>query len=258
MFDNDAYVHVPICQSAIESEDAFNNFKTDRSFTTILEHTADSFSRMFLNRIISDYNNEFNLIDWNKVSENDSIGGPELLEYPQIPGQIKFFSPSTIAYVFKALDILQHIKNSNLNDIDILEIGAGYGGQCKMIIDFAPLFDINIKSYLMIDLYWPNKLQEKYLNHLGYSDKLKFISYEDLYENKVDFPHYDYLISIYALSEFSSITQNFYLDKLNNPKNYYLVWNSPSISDIFLLADIEEESPRTGPFNTLIRSKVRA
>jgi len=46
-----------------------------------------------------------------------------------------------------------------LDDAKIVEIGGGYGGQCKIIYDcFEPI------SYLMIDLGELLKLQEKYLN----------------------------------------------------------------------------------------------
>ena len=142
MYDLSAYVHVPVCELAVKEKESFNTFKRDSYFTTILEHTLEEFSRQFLSRALSEYADKINLINWEKVAENDLT---VLTEYPEIPSDNKLFSPSTIAYVFKALDILQHMKDSSLNNINILEIGAGYGGQCKMILDLAPLFDIQNK-----------------------------------------------------------------------------------------------------------------
>lgn len=257
MFDSSAYVHVPVCELAVCNDEYFNSFKSDRSFTTILEHTSEEFSRSFLSRAIVEYKDKINLIDWDKVSENDSVGTPILLEYPEIPCNNKLFSPSTIAYVFKALEILQHMKDSSLNNLDVLEIGGGYGGQCKMVIDLAPLFDININSYTLIDLYWPNELQRKYLENLGYTDKIKYFSYEELRDDDVKIPPFNYLISIYALGEFMPEVQQFYVDKMVSFPYHYLVWNTPQIHERFLLSDIEEERPRTGPFNVLIKSKVK-
>jgi hypothetical protein len=255
LFDLDAYVHVPVCEDAINSENTFNNFKSDKRFTAILEHTAPEYSQIFLQRMIEEYPDEFSLIDWDKVRENDSVGGPFLLEYEHVPSNNKLFSPSTIAYTFKALEILDHIKKSNLNNVKIIEIGAGYGGQCKSILDLAALFDIQIESYTLVDLYWPNQLQKKYLNNLGYVDKLTFISYEDLLEGE-ELPEFDYLISIYALAEFSDNVKQFYIDKIKNFRYHYLVWNTPSVHEKFLLSDIEEERPKTGPYNSVIKSKV--
>lgn len=257
MYDLSAYVHVPVCELAVKNDESFNTFKRDNYFTTILEHTLEEFSRRFLSRALSEYSDKINLINWEKVAENDLIGSPVLTEYPEIPGENKLFSPSTIAYVFKALDILQHMKDSSLNNINILEIGAGYGGQCKMIIDFAPLFDINIKSYTLVDLYWPNELQKKYLGSLGYTKNIKYISYEKLSDNEEVLPEFDYLISVYALGEFMPDVQQFYIDKMINFAYHYLVWNAPNIHESFLLSDIEEESPRTGPYNVVIKSKVK-
>lgn len=257
MFDLSAYVHVPVCESAVHNENDFNSFKRNDYFTTILEHTSEDASKMFLFRLINEYADKVNKIDWKKVSENDSLGGPTLIEYPDIPSKNKLFSPSTIAYVFKAIDILQHMKKSKLNTVDVLEIGGGYGGQCKMVIDLAPLFDINVNSYTLIDLYWPNELQRKYLETLGYTDKINYIAYEDLRDSDIKLPKFDYLVSIYALGEFMPEVQQFYIDKMNPLPYHYVLWNTPHIHEKFLLSDIEEERPRTGPFNVLIKSKVK-
>ena len=256
MFDLSAYVHVPVCESAVRNEEDFNSFKRDEYFTTILEHTSEDASRVFLSRMINEYADKVNKIDWGKVSENDSLGNPVLLEYQEVPSENKLFSPSTIAYVFKALDALQHMKNSGLNSVNILEIGGGYGGQCKMILDLSPLFGIDIDSYTLIDLYWPNELQRKYLETLGYENNINYISYEELRDYDVKIPKFDYLISIYALGEFMPDVQQFYIDKMNRFPYHYVLWNTPQIHERFLLSDIEEERPRTGPFNVLIKSKV--
>lgn len=257
MFDLSAYVHVPVCESAFYNDDDFKSFKRNNHFTTILEHTSEDASRVFLSRIFNEYPDKVNEINWDKVAENDSLGSPILIDYQDIPSKNTLFSPSTIAYVFKALDILQHIKSSGLNSVDILEIGGGYGGQCKMIIDLSILFNININSYTLVDLYWPNKLQNKYLETLGYTDKINYIAYEDLRDSDIKLPKFDYLVSIYALGEFMPEVQQFYTDKMNPLPYHYVLWNTPHIHEKFLLSDIEEERPRTGPFNVLIKSKVK-
>lgn len=255
-----AYVHVPVCQKAVEDKNIFESFKKDSNFTTILEHTDEQYSHIFMQRIINEYRDYINKINWNLVKENDAIGTAHLVEYSELSNSVKLdnylFSPSTVAYIFKALDVLNHVKKSELNNIHILEIGAGYGGQCKILFDLADIFNVNIKKYTLVDLYWPNQLQKKYLNTLGYKDRVEFISYEQLLEDNSSLPEFDYLISIYALGEFNSDTQQFYIDKINNLKYYYLVWNTLSIHERFLLGDIEEEYPKTGPHNVVIKSRT--
>lgn len=259
MFDISAYVHSPVCEDAVKNNNTFNTFKSDPQFTTILEHTSVQNSHQFMNQIIEMYSEYAKLINWGLVKQNDLLGSAYIIEYPQLSNVIDlddyFFSPSTVAYAFKSLDILNHIKRSKLNSVDILEIGAGYGGQCKMIFDMAELFDIKIKSYTLVDLYWPNKLQEKYLKELGYLNRIQFISYESLVEGK-DLPDFNYLISIYALGEFTEETQQFYIDKMDNFTYHYLVWNTHKIQEQFLLSDIEEETPKTGPYNVVIKSRT--
>jgi len=259
MFDTSAYIHSPVCEDAVKNNHVFNTFKSDPKFTTILEHTSVENSHQFMNQTIDLYGEYAKLIDWELVKQNDLLGSAYIVEYPQLSNIVKLddylFSPSTVAYVFKALDILNHIKNSKLNSVDILEIGAGYGGQCKMIFDMSKLFNIEINSYTLVDLHWPNKLQEKYLKELGYSNKIQFVSYESLVEG-IPLPKFNYLISIYALGEFTKETQNFYIDKMNKFPHHYLVWNTPDIQESFLLSDIEEERPKTGPYNTVIKSRI--
>ena len=64
-----------------------------------------------------------------------------------------------------------------------------------------------------MDLYWPNMLQKKYLEELGYSKNINFISYENLLDGETP-PSFNYLISVYALGEFTKETQQFYIDKM--------------------------------------------
>lgn len=256
MFSTDIYVHVPVCIEAVDNDEVFNTFKRDTNFTVILEHTSEEASRVFLHRILNEFSDYAKKIDWDKVAENDKLGAPILLEYPDVPSKNKLYSPSTIAYAFKALDILRHMKDSSLKNVNILEIGAGYGGQCKMIFDMAPLFDVNIESYTLVDLYHPTKLQKKYLSKLGYTDKIFYQAFELLEDGRVTLNKFDYLISIYALSEFTQRIRDVYLNLLGSDYKYYILWNTPAAYDVYADSIIEQEYPKTGPFNVLIKSKV--
>lgn len=255
MSDLDPYVHVPVCREALVNEDVFNTFKSNSSFTTILEHTNEGYSFIFLERIKNEFPDLFNKIDWDKISENDLIGSPHLVNYPDIPTENKMFSPSTIAYTFKALDILRHMDSLKIKEVKVLEIGAGYGGQCKILFDLAGLFKIKIKSYTMVDLYYPSKLQEKYLTSLRYVDNVYYQQFEHLKDSSQILNSFNYLISIYALSEFDKNTREFYTSILGNNYDYYLLWNTSDPYDKFKNSVVEDEYPRTGPVNVLIKSE---
>jgi len=73
------YVHVPVCQEALLNDDTFNTFKSNSSFTTILEHTNEGYSFIFLERIKNelDYlNNQLQKIQESlkKKTESDNFG----------------------------------------------------------------------------------------------------------------------------------------------------------------------------------------
>ena len=112
---NDIYVHTSVCENAVKNENIFNIFKKDSNFTTILEHTQENFSHDFMSQIINIYPEEAKKINWNLVKENDSIGSAQIINYPELSQLIELedynFSPSTVAYAFKALDILYHIES---------------------------------------------------------------------------------------------------------------------------------------------------
>jgi len=260
MVSYEGYVHVPVCKDAVLDETIFNNFKKDVNFTTILEHTSSYNSHIFLNNAIKKYGEYMKKINWKNIMKNDSVGNASLERYDELSAIVTLdnylFSPSTIAYVFKALDILNHMKESSITNARILEIGGGYGGQAKTIYDIHELFGITIDSYTIVDLHWPTKLQQKYLQNLGYND-VNFIAYEKLSNGKKEFPKdFNYVISIYALSEFDNDVKDFYMNKLSNMDKYYILWNIGEIHNFFLDSDIVEENPKTGPHNVLIKSKA--
>lgn len=69
-------------------------------------------------------------------------------------------SPSNLRYLLHSLLFLEDMKKYKLNNIDIIEIGDGYGGLCLFIHNIAPLYEININSYTIFDLLEPYLLQK--------------------------------------------------------------------------------------------------
>ena len=104
----------------------------------------------------------------------------------------------------------------DLSKFNIVEIGGGYGGQCKIISDY-----FKIKKYVIYDLPEVNKLQKKYLNKFNINNiflkSFKSIEKED---------DCDIIISNYALSECNKNIQDVYFNNvINYSKMGFMIWN---------------------------------
>lgn len=130
------------------------------------------------------------------------------------------------------------MKKYKLNNVDIIEIGGGYGGLCFFVHSIAPLYEINITSYTIFDLLEPSLLQEKYLNALNI-EKVKFCQIDNFNNLKNN----SFLISNYAFSEINIELQSEYTEKIINPYTIYgfLAWNAIPVYDFVDNSIIEKE-----------------
>ena len=147
-------------------------------------------------------------------------------------------------YISFGLQILSYIRTFNKTELSIIEIGGGYGGQCKILFDLCKYSGINIRKYTIIDLTEITLLQSKYLQKLNYEnvETIPFDGCEKLIDN------YDLFISNYALGEFSSDIKNFYINNvLPKCKNYFIAWNTNPIHSYFKNSKLVEEIPQTNP-----------
>ena len=146
-------------------------------------------------------------------------------------------SPSNLRYLLHSLLILEDMKKYKLNNVDIIEIGGGYGGLCFFIHSIAQLYEININSYTIFDLLEPSLLQEKYLNVLNI-EKVDFCQLDNFNNLKNN----SFLISNYAFSEISKELQTEYIEKIINPYTTFgfLTWNFISVYDFVENSIIEK------------------
>jgi len=226
------------------SDELFKDFKRNSVYQEILEHVNMETGMRYLDVIKIKYPSILEHV--NKFKTNDKIGNAVTYQYGDIN-----ISPTTLRYM-KVLGELVEMFGS-LNDMNIIEIGAGYGGQCKIIHDiFTP------KLYTIVDLPQVLKLDEKYLSYFNI-ENLSLKTWEN------DFNNYDLVISNYAFTECTRDTQNIYFDKiLKNSKNGYLTCNiisnvfnvdSYSREEIIKMIDrsyIINEDPLTHPNNFIL------
>jgi putative sugar O-methyltransferase len=102
------------------------------------------------------------------------------------------------------LSDLKHLFGS-LDNLNVIEIGVGYGGQCKVISDF---FKPN--KYYLVDLEEALNLADKYLKKLNVKN-VEIVKPLDV--NALD-NQFDLIISNYAFTELSRSTQELYLNKI--------------------------------------------
>jgi putative sugar O-methyltransferase len=192
MIDYSAYLR--ICQQAAENDLVFETFKRHPDYTPILEHVSYEQGLGYIEQIQRNAPVLLNSMD--RFVTNDLIGKPHKRYYP---GIMQDMSPTTLRYIKVLGDLV--LCFGSLNDLDIVEIGGGYGGQCKIIHDiFTP------RTYTIVDLPEVLNLNRKYLKDIP---NILFRSPDDATATK-----YDLLISNYAFSEMERSYQEFYKDKI--------------------------------------------
>ena len=225
------------------------DFKSNTEYTEILENLGKYYGNLYLEQLKKQfpkffYKHKKYLIEVCEM--NDLYGKPKLRPFTSfIP-----CSATNLRYILHSLLILTFMSNHKLNNLDIIEIGGGYGGLSLFMHKISPLFKINIISYTIIDLPEISLLQKTYLDALDMSKNMNFYNinnYKNLKENS-------FLISNYAYSEISIELQQEYTEKILNPYISYgfLVWNYIKLYD-FIKSKIilkEYEEPDTSHNNT--------
>ena len=210
--------YLEVCSLASTSEDVFNGFKKNSSYTPILEHASKEVGDDYLINIKKLCPE---LLNFEKFFDNDKFGNPNVCDFG-----FKTCSPTTLAYIH----VLANLKNlyGSLDNYNIIEIGGGYGGQSKIINDYY-----NINSYSIVDLYEVTLLQNKYIEKLNIPNTKTFTSLS--YPTTQTF---DLVISDYAFTEVTDPLQSEYVKNIVlNSKHGWIASNGP----ITLLSDIESK-----------------
>lgn len=227
--------YLEVCREAAENLEVFGRFKQMDAYTAILEHTSHRIATSYL-ELIKLHNPS--LLDYKKFWNNDRIGGALKQHFPHNDGFI-IASPTTIQYIGVLSNLID--LYGNLDGMKIIEIGAGYGGQAKIIQDM-----FKVASYDIVDLKEPGMLQKRYLNEFDYICNIISVMPRPPWQ-------WDLVISNYALTELSQELQIEYLNKfLLHSKHGYLTCNAdlqmlPKIKERFgmnavsVLPDIETE-----------------
>jgi putative sugar O-methyltransferase len=236
---SDTSSYTDICEQAAKTDEVFRIFKQLPRYTDILEHVTPEEGKEYADFALVNPQILANLV---KFICNDMQGSPRTHVYP-----FGCFSPTTLRY----MKILNDLSQLKLDDISIVEIGCGYGGQYTVLRQlFKP------SQYTFVDLPPVLKLIEKYVKNLELNDiPLNFVTPQILQPIEADL-----VISNYAFSECTKEIQDVFLKQIvNNCKHGYMIYNnmngyshSEFIERCSKKVKVHAERPQTHPKNVLL------
>lgn len=206
-----------MCYLASKYDSVFKDFKRNCFYNRILECTSEQeeYGSHMLKLIAKIPNFSPTFEDWREFAKNDLYGNPRVYPVKFDGGKINL-SSTTIRYVKVLGDIISMFDTSEIKTV--AEIGVGYGGQCRIIINKLP-----IESYSLFDLPEVLGLAEKFLSH--YDEGRRNIRYIDGGHIYVS-DNYDFFMSNYAFTELRREIQDYYMEKvILKSKAGYITWN---------------------------------
>jgi hypothetical protein len=199
--------YIECIDKAIAHETLFNQFRSNLDYTWVVETVNKPNGLVCLNEVQK--NTPELLTHLPKFCTSEKQGGPEVCYYEDFD---IYISPTTCRYIKILSDMV--MRFGSLDGLDIVEVGGGYGGQCKIIHDmFKP------KSYTIVDINSALRLAVKFLERF----KVKIIPRAVTDDTIVP---YDLFISNYAFTEFDKPYQHFYDKHILQPSRMgYMICN---------------------------------
>jgi putative sugar O-methyltransferase len=236
--------YLDVCRMGSLDSKVFANFRRNPAYTTILEHVSEEQGREYLSLLSATGRANRNI---EEATKNDTIGNPATM---RLDSGLTI-SPTTLRYL-KVADDVEGLFGS-LDGADVIEIGVGYGGQCRIL---DSLFQI--KSYTLVDLKPVLNLAGEFLSKFPLRCTLRFLTMNELSPQ-----HYDLALSNYAYTELSREVQEIYFAKaLKLSQRGYITYNSIAPAEFRQLTSDElcsrlgakklPEEPLTHPKNCII------
>jgi hypothetical protein len=193
---SDASSYTQFCRNCIHHKVAFSNFRRAAAYTDIVETVGYLHGLEYLTTLKT-LAPHF-LLHIHKFKTSDTIGNPITYAY----GHIGHIAPTTVRYIKVAFELEQLF--GALNGASIVEIGGGYGGQCKIIADL-----FKFKKYTIIDLPEALGVAKKFLD-AHHIKNVTFLTPDQVVADA----SFDLVISNYAFSECYGNIQNYYIKNI--------------------------------------------
>ena len=129
------------CYVAAKRDEIFKNFRRYAVYRKIVEGCSEEFGGAYLEIILNDY--DFKLTDehWEKILLNDKLGDPLKCTY-EFGENVLTCAPLTLRYTKVFCDIVKLFDVDKLRTVT--EIGVGYGGQCRILMNALPIERYNL------------------------------------------------------------------------------------------------------------------
>jgi len=236
------------------------NFRKNNHFRSIVENVSPQFGMQYFNNIMNNYSEYISKIDWKTIEVLANVGSPFNQEYTFNNNKYKI-SPTILRYVKFTFDTLTHIKNNtSLTELNIVEIGGGFGFQAILLYEFAHLFDLKVLKYTIIDLEAVCNLQNIFINECKKFTNIKYDNFQSVTYDNFNLDNDNFFISNYALGELNTYWQNIYIRNVISKINHgYLCWNfspaNPKIHSYYnsIKTIKEKENPQT---NNSVKSYI--
>jgi putative sugar O-methyltransferase len=210
------------CENIVNNESMFDSFKQNQIFRCVIGN--DVLSMQISDILYNNIKGDSDLLQHlDKFKTNDIYGSPNLYSY-ELTGKI---SPGTLYF----MNIVQSLRNNfgDISKFNIVEIGSGYGGQAKIILDYG------VKNYNCIDVKETLSLCKKYIDLFNYKN-INFYKTTEIPVNT-----YDLVISNWCLSEFDIEGIRFYIETVIKHCNYgYFLMNIWDDRKDFLVNEIRK------------------
>ena len=143
------------CKIASEDNELFQNFRNNSSYTSVLEHVSPELSKEYYQALKNlNYSDDY-IYSICKIL--DQPGNPRKIK---VSNSISELTGSSLRYLYTGLDIKNKL---NLNKmINVVEIGAGYGGQSVILDKILP-----IENYFYVDLQEVNQLIDRFVSNFN-------------------------------------------------------------------------------------------
>jgi putative sugar O-methyltransferase len=222
--DNVVQMFRKYCEHITVSDSDFQSFKKHPDFVTVIgndvlpKHLSDIYELSLINEGL------VSIEELQRFKNNDTVGSPVLYNYDSLG----YISPGTLYFANVLADIRRQF--GNLQNIDVIEIGSGYGGQAKILLDS----DMSIKNYSVIDIPATLGVCKKYLSHFNYTN-VKYMT-----TSEVNTTGADLVISNWCLSELDEQGIQFYVEHVIRHCQYgYFLMNIWDARKDFLLETIK-------------------
>jgi hypothetical protein len=205
---SDNGVYPDACMKASIDADLFANFRRNKIYQQILEHVSQAQGSLFLEEIIKTDKSLLDRVE--EFRKNDEWGNPEVFEYPNLG----LLSPTTLRYIKVLADLVSLF--GKLDNMNICEIGVGYGGQCRIINAVA-----EPAHYTLVDIKPALLLAQRYLDNYVLPTVMEYKTM-----NELEAKDYDLVISNYSFTELKRDVQDMYLKKvILRSKRGYITYN---------------------------------